>query len=472
MTDTVNAPNQRQPSWLRLTLRRSQQEAVASSAMTATNDNFLNAFAVYLQASAAQMGWLTAIPQFFAAVWQLVSAWMGNHMSRKRLVIGVATLQAVIMLAMAVLALWRGFGGLASWQIPALITLAVGYFSCLNIIQPHWRAWMGALVPGRRRGLFFARRTRLTMISSLLVFILGGTLLSGSDATGLAWLGFALLFGVAAVGRFWSAQLMRSMHDPSNMPIASDAELWATLRQVGVALKEPTFRQYSFYVASMQGMVAISAPFFAVYMLRDLQFSYLQFSLNNIASVATQFLLLSSWGRFSDRFGNRATMIICSCLIPVLPLLWLVSPNFYYLLLVQVLSGLAWSGYTLSTGNYLYDIRPHQTNFAFYAAIQAAVSALAVFAGALLGGYVASQAPTLWNWLMPDWGWGSALFIVFLTSSLLRIAVAAYYLPRLHEPTLRKRPQVLQVIFRVARISAISGVVLDWMSVTRKNDDK
>src|SRR5687768_7960594 len=138
----------------------------------------------------------------------------------------------------------------------------------------------------------------------------------------------------------------------------------------------------------MQGMVAISAPFFAVYMLTELQFTYLQYSLNAVASIATQFITLSFWGRMSDRFGNRLVMVITSCIIPTLPLWWLVSPNFYYLLWVQALSGFAWSGFSLSTSNYLYDIRPHRTHFAAYAAVQSAIGATLVFAGALFGGYL------------------------------------------------------------------------------------
>ncbi|HBF45653.1 MAG TPA: MFS transporter, partial [Shewanella frigidimarina] len=49
-------------SWLRCTLRRSQQEAVASSTMTATSDNFFNAYAIFLGASLGQMGWVTGLP--------------------------------------------------------------------------------------------------------------------------------------------------------------------------------------------------------------------------------------------------------------------------------------------------------------------------------------------------------------------------------------------------------------------------
>ena len=436
--------------------------------MTATSDNFLNAFAVYLQASALQMSWLTAIPQLFGALAQLFSAWLGNHVHRKRLVVITASIQTGVVFTMAALAFERGWRGNAQGLIPLLILLAVAYFICLNLIQPQWRAWMGSVVPQRRRGVFFARRTRLTMVSSLLVFLGGGLLLNQSAEQQRTWVGFTILFAVAALGRLLSTFYLGRMHDPEPHRQVSDAELLDTFLQVREALRDPIFRHYSFFVATMQGAVALSAPFFAVYLLRDLQFTYLQFSLNSIASVATQFALLNVWGRVADRFGNRAVMIICSSIIPVVPLLWLVNNSAYYLIFIQIVSGFAWSGFTLCTANYLYDIRPHHTNFAFYAAIQSATSAFCVFIGALLGGFVATHAPGLWHTVLM-FNWGSALFVVFIVSALLRIVVAVYYLPRLHEPKQRKRPELLQLVFRVARLNAISGVALDWMSVTKKN---
>jgi len=437
--------------------------------MTGTNDNFLNAFAIHLQATALQMGWLTAIPQLFGAVWQIVSVWMGNHVRRKPLVVGVALLQSLLVGLMALLSAANGLGALQSSRVVWLIVLAVGYFSCINIIQPHWRAWMGKLVPTSRRGVFFAARSRLTMAASLLVFVGGGVLLSYTDAANRVWLGFALLFGAAASGRLVSAILLWRMHDPEPVSLQHAMRLRDSWLHIRESLKDPTFRHYSFFVACLQGAVAVSAPFFAVYLLRDLQFTYLQFSLNSIASIATQFFMLRFWGRFSDRFGNHLVMVISSCAIPIIPLVWLVSPDPLYLLLVQVVSGIFWSGFTLSTANYLYDIRPHHTNFALYAAVQSGSSAMMVFCGGLLGGYVARNAPAIADAMIDVWEPGSALFIVFVTTSILRSAVVAYFIPRLKEPRNRIRPKLLDVIFRIARIGSISGVSLDWMSVSRKD---
>ncbi len=325
------------------------------------------------------------------------------------------------------------------------------------------------MVPQRRRGAFFASRTRLTMMASLGIFISGGGLLTLSERFDVVWLGFALLFATAAIGRGFSSRYLGQMHDPDPLPHASGRKgFWQSIRQLYASLGDKTFRDYSFFVAGMQGVVAISAPFFAVYMLRDLQFTYFQYCLNAIASIATQFVMLSFWGRFSDRFGNRLVMQFSSVLIPFMPLLWLFSADRYYLLGVQVMSGFVWSGFSLSTANYLYDIRPHKSNFAVYAAMQSALSACAVFLGALLGGLIASVAPAIVSFVPLLDDIRSPLFLVFFASFALRALIAAWFVPRAVEPTLRKRPQLLQIIYRVARFNAISGVSLDWLSVTRR----
>lgn len=79
-------------------------------------------------------------------------------------------------------------------------------------------------------------------------------------------------------------------------------------------------------------------------MLRDLQFTYLQFTLNTAASILVQFVLLRYWGRIADRKGNRYVMALGATVIPVLPVLWLFSDNLVYLMGVQMLGALPGPG--------------------------------------------------------------------------------------------------------------------------------
>jgi MFS family permease len=460
----ISEPCRRHDVRLRQTLRNSHKEASVSAVMSATSDNFLNAFAVFLNASAMQLSLLAAIPQLIGATLQFVSVWITRFVSRQKLVVITASFQVIVVLGLAILAasLWQGGAAVAT-----LIGLAVLYHVANFIIQPHWRAWMGGLVPPARRGNFFATRTKITMATSLGVFLGGGVLLTVCEHFHWVGFGFAMLFGAASLGRLFSAILFFKMHDPEPHPSMSEAQVIAsTLKHCVLALKESNFRNYSFFVAGMQGMVAISAPFFAVHMLNNLHFSYLEFCLNNIASIATQFFTLNFWGKVSDKFGNHLVIVITSCVIPTLPLWWLISPNFYYLLGVQVLSGLAWSGFSLSSANYLYDIRPQRSNFAIYAALQAAIGAGLIFVGSLIGGWVAENTTLIFSILPFKLAYG--VFAVFICSSILRILVALWFLPRLEEPRVRNRPQILTLVFRVARFNTISGLVIDWITVTKR----
>jgi MFS family permease len=459
-------PEERSRYRLLKTLDYSQREAVASSTMTSTCDNFITAFALHLGAGAVQMGFLIAFPQLFGSIMQMVSVWLGSLLTRRRIVLFTAILQTGLMLCLALVALLRNPD-----VVQTLIMLVMLYHAASNLIQPQWRAWMGSIVPQKQRGAFFAQRTRLTMATSLGIFLGGGLFLSLTERLGYVGAGFFLLFLAAAAGRGASCYYLWKMHDPEPQPVLPEANVFfTTLRIVAQSLHDNTFRNYSFFVAGMQGMVAISAPFFTVYMLDELEFSYFEYALSLMASIATQFFMLRWWGKVSDKHGNRLVMLLCSTAIPVVPTLWLFGDSFYYILFVQMMSGLAWSGFTLTTANYLYDIRPHHTNFATYAAVQAGITAVAVFVGGIAGGYLANIAPTLAQWLPFDIG--SALFIVFLGSGIMRGVVLLWFVPRAEEPHIRTRPQLLQIIFRVARYNTISGVVLDWLTVTEKDEPK
>jgi MFS family permease len=202
-------------------------------------------------------------------------------------------------------------------------------------------------------------------------------------------------------------------------------------------------------------------------MLRELDYSYWQFSVNTGTSILTQFFTLAMWGRICDKWGNRFVMIASSVMLPALPAMWLLSSSFYYLLFVQVLSGLAWGGFTLSTANYLYDLRPPRADFASYAAVQSALSAVGIFCGALLGGLLARHLDELLPLLPPAIAPTHAILLIMLVSSLLRLLIVAWFIPHSEELRVRRRPELLRVVYRISRFTPGAGVVLDWLTVTR-----
>jgi len=93
-------------------------------------------------------------------------------------------------------------------------------------------------------------------------------------------------------------------------------------------------------------------------MLIDLHFTYIFFALIFASEFLAKVLIVTFWGKYADKVGNLKVMKIVSFAIPLVPLLWLVSHNVFYLVLVQLFSGACWAGFDLCSGNFIYEAAP------------------------------------------------------------------------------------------------------------------
>jgi len=440
-------------------LRHSLYDGITYAAMTGGAESYFAAFALLLKANTAQIGVLASLPPLLASFMQLVSAWLGRRTGhRKRIIVYGALLQATALIPLTVLPLL-----FPAHAVELLIGCSVIYYIGPNLGSPQWSSLMGDIVPESRRGRFFALRTQLASSASFLALILAGLILQFFDSAGLAYWGFVTVFALTALARFQSAYHLEQMHDPPGHVAALGSpwhiDLWRAIRATDLV-------PFSLFFASMQFAVAIASPFFVVYMLRDLKWSYAEFMINAAAGVLTQFLTLNRWGRLSDLFGNRLIMITTGVFIPFMPVLWLVSTDYYYLLAVQCLTGLIWAGFTLSATNFVFDLTPPDRRATLMAAHNV-FAALAVFLGAVIGGYLGTHLPKQVTLFGHTYEWLSALYGVMVISTLVRIGVAAGFLPRIREVRQVRRMSVPGLIFRVTRNPA-SGLIFEIVGTLRR----
>jgi MFS family permease len=195
-------------------------------------------------------------------------------------------------------------------------------------------------------------------------------------------------------------------------------------------------------------------------MLRDLQFSYVAFTTNTGMAILAQFLTLNRWGRISDIFGNRRILSATGIIIPLMPLLWVISANYWYLLFVQAISGFAWAGFTLSASNFLYDLISRDKR-ATYLAIHNVLASLGIFAGATVGGYLGANLPTHVDIFGNTIVWVSPLLGVFVVSTIARASIVALLVPKIREVRNVRSISVKDVIFRVTRVNALAGMIFE-----------
>lgn len=399
---------------IKTALRFSTAEGVAYGTFLGFGDHYLVAYAVALQTNNLQIGILCSVPGFLASLAQLWDVQLVHlFKSRKAVIFTFALLQGLMLLPiMAITFLSMSNPG---WWLILFATL-YSVFGALT--TPAWGSLMAEVVPDSLRGKYFARRGALSTLATIISFMAGGIFLNILIQKSL-W-GFAALFGAALLARLISWVLLSRLYEvPSKGKTQGQFKAGSFTRD----LVSTNLGRYLIFLFAMSFVVNIASPYFTVYLLRDLKFNYIYFAgLDTISSIATV-IAITHWGKGADRAGNRRMILLASSLIPLVPLLWLMSTNLVYLGFIQVFSGFAWAGFNLCTVNYLYDATTPE-NRTRYLAFFNAGNGIAAGLGALLGGYLVSVMPPVR---------GNQILGLFLVSGVLRGIVALVFLHGLKE---------------------------------------
>ncbi len=427
------------------------RDGVAYSIMTGTSESYFTAYALFLKATTTQVAFLAAVPPMLGSLMQLFSAWLARRRPRRMPII----LAGVVgQLAMLLPMMWLPYF-FPAYAAPILIACVVLYFAAFNLSSPVWISLMGDLVPERWRGRYFARRTRLMSLTGFLALLAAGLTLHLAEMQERTRLGFLVILSVALLARLYSLSQIARMHEPRGTaalpePVLTHGELQQ--------LRRSQFVRFALFYAFLNAAVTIVAPFITVYLLRDLGFSYLQFTASAAMYVMAQFLTLTMWGRISDTLGNRLILAVTGSTIALIPVLWLFSTHFWYIVALQVFGGLIWAGFSLSASNFLYDLVAPAKR-ATYMAVHNVLANAGIFVGALFGGYLTLYLNAEAELFTYTLRWPSKLCWLFLFSALARAAVALIFIPHLKE--VRDVPQRSAgwLIFRVTQFHALAGLI-------------
>ncbi len=267
-------------------LRFSIFDGASYNAMLGLTQDFIAPFALALKASTAQIGLLASLPNLALALSQLGSPFISEKLrSRKSLLVPLVIAQAVLWMPMLLMP--QLFEGAAVWWLIGLFTVGSVVGALGN---PAWGSMMADLVPTGMRGRYFGFRNKVGGITLLVCFILGGAALQLSG--GQVMLGFGVLFGGATVFRLASAFFLSRMHEPPPRRCPDPFKPVQELR----TLPATRVGRFSVFVAAMMLSTHVAGPFFAVYMLRELGFSYWTFVIVTAAAAVANFLFMGFLG--------------------------------------------------------------------------------------------------------------------------------------------------------------------------------
>ncbi len=406
--------NCRQKVKVRKTLRISIVEGSFSGISTSIFEHFIRPLALFINASIFQIGILSSLPQLLVSFTQL---WLPDILLRFKSRRDFVSLFAFIQAFMIIPIVLVHFSP-EQIQIPLLIVFFCLYTVIGSMTGPAWASLMSDIVPRRIIGLYFGKRDRIMGISSMVFILLTGFLLQRLIEN-IVW-GFIGIFTFACILRVISSGLLKAQCDVS---LHVKPEHHFSFFQFLKRAKVGNFGNYVFFMSGMSFAVSFAAPYFTVYMIKSIHFGYLQYIIISVSPLFFGLLFKPLWGRIGDRFGNLFVIRICSIVIPLVPAAWLISNNFYYLLIIQIPSGFVWSGFNLCTTIFIYDSAIPEKRVRCISYFNTMTN-LSTCVGTFLGGCAAYYVPPLW---------GERLLTIFAISALLRGVTVLFLYNRVKE---------------------------------------
>jgi len=415
---------------LNRTIINTRIDGAFNAAKTGILSSYVIAFGLLMGFTPATIALLTSIPLLIGSASQLFVGRLADlFKSRFKLLIIASRLETFNWFILTILTI-------AAIKNPVLIIALVTLDAVfMNIQSPIYNAILADTIPDGKRGKNMSVRNRLTGLASFVSMVFAGYILSLASKTN-PLIGFVIIFSIAIICSAGATRFRRKLYDPKPLNYKSEDY---SLIQFFKTIKKNNFGIFTSFIATYKFAVYIASPFFAVYMLKILNFDYLTFMIITASAVIASFTSMRLWGRIIDKYGSRIGFSITSFLIVPVPLLWLTTTNWKLLAAIEVLSGIVWAGFNLSTSIFIHEAITPKLRIKFFS-YNHLTAGIGIFLGTIIGGWIISFEPVLFK---------SSFLLVFFISGLLRLVTAAIFVPRIQEEkivsvNLKKQPTLFK----------------------------
>jgi hypothetical protein len=288
-----------------------------------------------------------------------------------------------------------------------LFLLLTFYWGAGFSISPAWNYWMGNLVSSDQAQKFFSQRSRISQVGLLLGLIIGGVALHNDVHLGPFTSAFGLIFFIAFCARTISSWLLAQKHYEDIWTVqASYLHLQESFQ---IFWRDRRKRNFFLSLLPFQMAVFFSAPFVTPYLLAQIKMNYGQYMAAVAFLMVGKILSTLYFERTSDVHYREAFKWGLVVIAPA-PYFWIFSDHFYYILILQLISGAAYGFFEVGLALIFFkDLKadekiPFLTFYNF-------LNCLGLLVGSAFGGV----------WLKTQNSTHQAYAILFIVGATLRI---------------------------------------------------
>ncbi len=370
----------------------------SQSLFTLTGGPFLVAFALIMGADNAYIGFITAI-SFLSQLVQIPTIYLIENTGRRKLIVLTGSLGSR--------SLWLVIALLPFFAPQNLLLLGVIFAASSilgNMSACSWNSWMRDLIPLETRGVFFARRFKLSYALSSTIGILGGLFIDNFGGVSINVLkSYSLLFTIGVIFGMFSILFITRISEPKLEKTEFSIKL----------LKEPykdkNFRKLLSTLGFWSFASNLATPFFSVYMLTTLDLNIFYVMLFTIITRVSNIYFMGPFGKLTDRYGNKPVLSVSAAVFIFTVFAWTFTtlPQKHMLTLpllfvLSLLLGLSNAGTDLTTLNIAAKLsypKPASTYLASVAVVTSIASGIAAALGGLFADFfVQRQLSLTFEW--------------------------------------------------------------------------
>ncbi|MBU5689868.1 MAG: MFS transporter [Candidatus Aenigmatarchaeota archaeon] len=415
-------------------VENSVKEGALHSVKLGAGESYINAFAIkVLNFTNTQIGLLTSLPLFLGYFSNIFTSKIIDKLnSRKKLIVIGAFINALCFIPIFLSFFIKGY------EFPFMLASVTLYFVSDLIVTPAWISLMGDIIPDRIKPIFFGERNKINNLVAFCFMLISGIILH--NVSGISQIyAFGIIFFIAFLAKLGSFFMHTKIYEPNYV---SDEFEKFSIGDFIKKLKYTKFGIFVIYMCVFTFSFRIAAPFFSVYMFRDLNFTYWQFAIITTGNAIATIISMPWWGKYIDEYGNKKIMSLTGLLIPFIPFLWMLSENIVYLFIVEIFSGFVWAGFNLSTFNFVFYSTSSEKRARAYSYYNILIG-FSIISGTMFG-----------TWLLKfGYFFKSEIFIVFIVSSIARLITSLYFLPKIKEPP-KKEISTIKLFWQVSFVEA------------------
>ncbi len=310
-------------------------DAFLYSLMVGAGEAFFVAYALELGYPQLKAAILVTVPIVIGGILQLLSSYGINKVKsfKKWTVVGVF-LQALIFLTLIF------FQEQLKTSYSLFLLIITIYWSFSLGITPSWNSWISKLLKDDEIRSFFSSRNIFLAVGTLLGLLLAGLTLHYAPDEIFGMRKFNFIFVLCFLFRFFSFLSLLKQPDVHFEKVPN--------RVVSNVPEKVFLKEFIRYSALFKLGVYFSASFFAPYMLKQLNLSYLQFTLILSNAFLGRMILTYFIKKKIHLFDINLIQLLSSIGISIIPLFWIFLRSFEQIIFLEIFTGILWGSFEVA----------------------------------------------------------------------------------------------------------------------------